>query len=586
MKLLLVTVTRNRKGQPARSARILDGESFAVGRGAQCPVHLPDPRVALEHATIFRAEGATRLAAVGTATLLVDGRPDPETTLAPGSRVEVGPYELTVEVPPAGTDVAIAIELQRPLPDDLAEIKARSRLSLAATGLAKRRPAWALFVTVLVLFLAVPVINAVLPPLRELTAKLPLTPDESWNPGPLAAGHAAFGRKCGRCHELPFVRVRDRTCLECHQKIPGHVATVKLQADLFGGTRCASCHADHKGTDGLVRTDATLCADCHQALKRRFADTKLGDAADFAKAHPEFRLTLWQGPGKDDVKRVVQTNKANLVERSQLRFPHDDHLKQSMRGTKGRVTLTCRSCHVPDASGRSFEPVSMNKHCLDCHTLQFEPAVTTRQVPHGSVDDVMMTMQEFYARIALNDVAVDTIDTGDIRRGIPRPANGTISEAQRQRALAWARAKAGKVAQDLFEARVCIVCHKVVKMTGPRGGQDGTAWSVAPVHVAASWLPKARFDHGKHRTYQCDDCHDKVAKSKTSSDVAIPDIESCRVCHAGNEPAENKVVSTCIACHGFHLPGHAPMGKRAWAASGIVAQLNAIRRPAPSGAQP
>jgi hypothetical protein len=482
-------------------------------------------------------------------------------------RVEIGPYLLTVEPPPPGADLAIAIELLRPLPDDLSEIKNRSRLSLAATGLAKRKPAWILFTTVLVLFLAIPAINGVLPPLRALTAHMWITPDQSWNPGPLAAGHDAFGRECGKCHELPFVRVRDHACLGCHQKIPGHAPTDKLQADLFGGTRCANCHADHKGGDGLVRTDSALCADCHRSLKRRFPDTALGDASDFATAHPEFRVTLWQGPGRDDVRRVAQGDKANLVERSHLKFPHVDHLKQSIRGGKGRVTLECRSCHEPDASGRSFESVNMKKHCIECHTLEFEPAVTTRQVPHGSVDEVLLTMQEFYASIALNDVAVDTVDTGDIRRGIPRPAGAGVTEEQRRRALAWARAKAGKVAQDLFEARVCIVCHEVVRMPVQGGAQNEIAWNVAAVHVASNWLPKSRFDHSSHRTYKCADCHDRVAKSKSSGDVAIPDIETCRLCHAGSEPVANKVVSTCVACHSFHVPGHAPMGQRAGASS-------------------
>lgn len=586
MKLLLVTVTRNRKSQPVRAARTLDGESFAVGRGAQCAVHLPDPRVALLHATIFAADGATRLATVGTATMIVDGRPDAEATLAPGSRVEIGPYEFAVEAPPAGADVSVAVELKRPLPDDLADIKARSRMSLAAAGLSRRGPAWALFLIVLAIFLALPVINAVVPPLREATSRLPLTPDLSWNPGPLAAGHASFAHKCATCHQQPFVRVRDRACLECHPKIPGHAPTAQSQADLFGGARCASCHADHKDTGGLVRQDAGLCADCHRDLKRRLPDTKLGDASDFAKAHPEFKPTLWVGPGKNDVTRVAQTDKVDLVERSHLRFPHEDHLKQSIRAPKGRVILECRSCHVPDTSGRSFEPIVMKKHCIECHTLEFEPAVTSRQVPHGSIDEVMLTMQEFYANIILSNVAIDTVDTGAIRRGVPGPAGNAVSEEKRQRALAQARAKAGKVAQDLFEARVCIVCHEVVKTMGPRGEQDGIAWNVTPVRIADAWLPKSRFDHGKHRTYKCDDCHDKVAKSKNSSDVAIPDIESCRVCHAGNAPAANKVVSPCIACHGFHLPGHTAMGKRAALVRDFIAHRTADSRSTLTGARP
>jgi len=562
MKLLLVTVTRNRKGLPVRAARTIEGESFALGRATSCPIYLPDPRVALLHATVFVDRGATRLATVGTATMMVNGRPDAETTLAPGSRVELGPYALAVEPAPAGVDLALSVELVRPLPDDLAEIRARSRTSLEATGIGKRAPAWALLLIVLAAFLAIPVINAVLPPLRAATAKMPIAPDRSWNPGPLAAGHQAFAQDCAKCHELPFVRVRDRTCIGCHRKIEGHVASAEVEERLFGDTRCATCHADHKGPVGIVRSDSGLCTDCHADLKRRVPDTKLADATDFAKAHPEFKVTLWSGPGKDDVVRVVGTDKANLVERSHLRFPHEEHLRQSIRGPKGRVNLECKSCHVPDTSGKSFEPINMQKHCLQCHTLEFEPAVTSRQVPHGSANEAMLTMQEFYASIALNNVPVDTIDTGEIRRSIPRPTGGTLTEEQRQRALAWARAKAQKVAQDLFEARVCIVCHEIVRKPGP-GGEGDIMWNVAPVHIAATWLPKASFDHDRHRTYKCSDCHDKVAKSTKSSDVNIPDIETCRVCHAGNMRTARKEVSTCEACHGFHLPGHPPMRKSA-----------------------
>jgi hypothetical protein len=100
-------------------------------------------------------------------------------------------------------------------------------------------------------------------------------------------------------------------------------------------------------------------------------------------------------------------------------------------------------------------------------------------------------------------------------------------------------------------------------------GETGTqsAWTIAPVHVATSYLPKARFDHGSHRTgnFKCADCHD-VEHSHSSADVSIPDIANCRRCHAGSEPAGDKVVSTCISCHAFHVPGHPPFGTRPTAA--------------------
>jgi hypothetical protein len=75
-------------------------------------------------------------------------------------------------------------------------------------------------------------------------------------------------------------------------------------------------------------------------------------------------------------------------------------------------------------------------------------------------------------------------------------------------------------------------------------------------------MPKARFDHVKHRTNKCADCH-SVEKSRSSADIAIPAIVDCRACHAGNKPAPGKVVSTCIACHGFHLPNHPPFAGHA-----------------------
>jgi hypothetical protein len=540
MRILVISVTRNRKGQPVRAERIVEGEMIRLGRGTQCEIHLPDPRVALFHAAIY-AQGDSIFIHAPEAELAVDGGPEREARLTPRVHIALGPYEMTVEPPPPGCDLALAMELVRPLPDDLAEIRAKSRTTLEATVLSKRGPAWMLAIVLGLVFLAAPVINALLPQLRQTTAKLPVTPDQSWNPGPLSAGHQAFGHQCGTCHETPFVHVRDRVCIDCHVKTPGHVQTVALQSKLFGGTRCANCHADHK----LFK-----------------ADTSLANATDFAMNHPPFKLTLWQGPNRDDVARVAQTDKAKLVERSNLKFPHDVHLKTSVRGPKGRKTLECRSCHIPDASGKGFEPVAMNTACLECHTLEFEPAVTTRQVPHGSVDNVMLTMQEFYANIALNNIPVDVVDIGEIQRGLPRLGSGAITEQQRQRALTWAKFKSQQVSEDLFEARVCIVCHEVTKAVIQGESGKEIAWGVVPVHVASTWMPKARFDHVKHRTNKCADCH-SVEKSRSSADIAIPAIIDCRACHAGNKPAPGKVVSTCIACHGFHLPNHPPFAAHA-----------------------
>jgi hypothetical protein len=377
----------------------------------------------------------------------------------------------------------------------------------------------------------------------------------SWSPGPLASGHQGLSFDCGACHKVPFLRVRDRQCLACHENMPGHVPDPALQAKLFGGTRCADCHLDHRGEDEPIRADAAVCVPCHADVKKSFAQTQLENVADFANAHPEFRLTLWRGPGPADVVRVKQSNKSELVERSNLKFPHDKHMKPGIKGPDGRETLKCDSCHKADTSEKGFVPIGMDKHCLRCHELKFEPAVTARQVPHGSAQEAWLLVQEFYANISLGNVPVDTVDTGAVRRQLPMASAAIVTEDQRRRALAFARGKAQQVGVDLFEKRVCVVCHGVTR-DDSKLQAEGTdvPWTIAPVHLANTWMPKARFDHSKHRTAQseCKDCH-RAERSQRSSDVSLPDIASCRECHTGNLPAPGKVVSTCISCHGYHL---------------------------------
>src|SRR6266446_4549270 len=192
MRILVISVTRNRKGQPVRAERIVEGEMIRLGRGTQCEIHLPDPRVALFHAAIY-AQGDSIFIHAPEAELAVDGGPEREARLTPRVHIALGPYEMTVEPPPPGCDLALAIELVRPLPDDLAAIRAKSRTSLEATVLSKRGPAWILAIILGLVFLAAPAINALLPQLRQATAKLPVTPDQSWNPGELSAGHQASG---------------------------------------------------------------------------------------------------------------------------------------------------------------------------------------------------------------------------------------------------------------------------------------------------------------------------------------------------------------------------------------------------------
>jgi predicted CXXCH cytochrome family protein len=91
--------------------------------------------------------------------------------------------------------------------------------------------------------------------------------------------------------------------------------------------------------------------------------------------------------------------------------------------------------------------------------------------------------------------------------------------------------------------------------------RDPTAeygWRIPKVHISQRWFSKGEFDHRAHRNTKCEDCH-KAEQSKSSEDVLLPGIKVCRDCHGGAH-SKDKLASTCITCHKFHMPDTLLMG--------------------------
>jgi hypothetical protein len=61
------------------------------------------------------------------------------------------------------------------------------------------------------------------------------------------------------------------------------------------------------------------------------------------------------------------------------------------------------------------------------------------------------------------------------------------------------------------------------------------------------WMPQANFNHAKHASVKCDDCHHAI-QSRNTSDILMPTKANCVTCHS---PA-GKVVAACITCHTYH----------------------------------
>jgi predicted CXXCH cytochrome family protein len=575
MKLLLARLTRNKQGQIARSEETIEADAILIGRGADAKLHLPDPRVALQHATFRKAQSGKVSIDTDGATIVIDGAFTTASVLRPGQRIQLGPY--TMEVLAASEDVdfektivlaagqnqdydlAVTLELTEPLPEQTETKAADYKTSLNQTWLSKRGFSWVFFIVLALGFLGWPVYHAMMPKAAksaELQPKLPaITPDGAWDPGPLDSGHASFGRDCTQCHKTPFVQVKNEDCESCHKTVGWHFpmetdAAKKIHTAVFSADesegRCAACHRDHKGPNALKRQDSPMCTDCHGALKTKHPEVGIPNVANLKTDHPPFKLSmLVPGKvGKDAIVRVSQSDKAKLVEKSNLKFPHDVHLApKGVRGPNGKQVMECKNCHAPDETGIRFKPTTMKEHCQDCHSLEFEPKATTRQVPHGNIADVVATVNEFYAQSALFGRPIDQLDRVNERPG-NHPNVGPTKNIQ------WVNQKAQTIVTEMMEKRACFACHEISRV----GTGEEQTWQVAPIAITQHWLPKSRFPHNQHDTFECSKCHD-VAKSKTSADVAIPDLANCQSCHSGNAREIDKAPGTCATCHGFHVGG-------------------------------
>ena len=215
-----------------------------------------------------------------------------------------------------------------------------------------------------------------------------------------------------------------------------------------------------------------------------------------------------------------------------------------MRDVQGRPTvMKCSTCHQTNEGGRLITSISMEKNCQSCHSLAFEPKVTSRQVVHGDEAQIATMLREFYARLVLGEVPPDVNPPLDLPRIRP---GAELAFPERLQAMQIAEQKANAVLRELFDTRkVCSTCHEVTRTGGSVG------WRVAPVRVAKVWMPQALFSHAKHKGEDCTKCHD-ITKSNDASQIAMPSIAVCQECHTGATPVTGKVTSDCGMCHKFH----------------------------------
>ncbi len=570
MRCLIRYVTRQSKSGVVYQDKVFTGKTLALGRAVDQPVFLSDPRAALRHALITDLlDGRFLLQSKSPSGVRINDRLSQSSPVRPGDRINIGNSEIRVMSPPEGFDLAVEVETKQAR---LVEGRLLHQLPrLGGAMLRTRGLSWLLFSAILLLFLGIPAASVYLDdyysPLtnkiqewlstEEEFYELPKMPllisDRFWNSGELASAHHFFRQECDVCHQEPFKKVSDQYCINCHRKTHPHVDPQFFDLETLNNTRCAECHKDHNGKRALVRRDDSLCSDCHKDLSKQGVNTQLGDASDFGTDHPPFKPTLiTYADGQETSRRVSMEDRENFRENSNLEFPHSIHVSRDGLSTiDGVFYLWCDDCHTHEAGSPDMEPVNYYKHCQRCHPLTFEPSDPYREVPHGKVAEVMYTLQDYYGNRALEGNYPDATAPEVVQRR--RFPGEELSPDEMLVALNWAREKAEEIGEEVFEFSVCIDCHKV-ELTQ----RDPPRWSVLPVRLAQDWMPKGYYTHEKHKTMKCLFCH-AAPESEFSSDILLPHIGTCQACHGGIH-ATDKLQSTCVDCHSFHVAGEFTMG--------------------------
>tara|TARA_E500000178_G_scaffold356612_1_gene436048 strand:+ start:6634 stop:8145 length:1512 start_codon:yes stop_codon:yes gene_type:complete len=386
--------------------------------------------------------------------------------------------------------------------------------------------------------------------------------DSFWNPGTLASAHQSWSTDCKACHATPFIRTQDTTCNNCHEGIGYHIPS-RLSANFRDEPRCGSCHLDHNGDFGLkeqnLRYTESNCSGCHEEFSSfSVIDTKVKDVSDFEHKHPNFRLQIAESAGSEKLMRVrMKNDNSMLSEPTGLKFPHDVHLNpEGVRSPKGLVDTNCESCHELTLDERTYRAISFENHCQSCHKLKFEPLFSNREVPHGTPEEVLSTLSEFYAyfeKYGLREPSPMEKPLRWARAGQKEPE--PIKSFLKLPKNSQGRATAASI--ELFEKTSCIVCHQVERKSQislrETPGSSLPQWNIAAVTPPHVWVAKAApFNHKAHTLAECSSCHD-AENSKKAENVLMPGISTCRDCHAGSAPVKNRVSSDCGLCHGYHM---------------------------------
>jgi hypothetical protein len=255
--------------------------------------------------------------------------------------------------------------------------------------------------------------------------------------------------------------------------------------------------------------------------------------SSFWNGHPEFQLTTAK-PRDPDV----------------LRFNHQRHFAADIPSVNGQK-LDCNYCHKPNPDGRFYQRISFAANCQTCHSLQFDAKNPELRIPHGDVAlarTFLRTLPAQYADYARlkKGITGDNETRSFVAQQIKQLRDQFRTGEELERAVFFTsdpykpQRQLGAASRANFTG--CAFCHDVKPV-------QNAAPAIAKPILIDRWMLQSDFDHAKHVSIKCDDCHHAM-QSRETADVLMPTKANCITCHS----PQGRVAAECITCHTYHAP--------------------------------
>lgn len=411
-----------------------------------------------------------------------------------------------------------------------------------------------------------------------------------------------------------FVKtVSDSACLHCHDGPVHHGNQVRLiSAGADRAADCKSCHVEHRGRHALSTVTNDYCLQCHKDLSENVVGgmtNVAGHISAFRSTdHPRFGRELANSSGQWIDKTALKFNHKLHMDRPEIQancvlchttsdaVPAGQSIKSNSQPPPYRSEKDRPADWGKSDERRYMLPVTYEKHCAACHQITLAPLTTSGPVfAHQSMELVRAQLSSLplqYQRMladpvqrkSLTEPPVVKDEAAWIKKEIDslldenHLKDSTMPDAPGLDALneTFKSAAAGDSAElsnraEHYLAYVatngCKKCHELrgdvpavwatkrLAAKSPADADKAELLKTQPTGMTSSprrWFVHSRFDHDAHRNVGCVECHTQARESKLTSDVLLPNMESCVSCHFSDTPKIKGATMDCTSCHSFH----------------------------------